>query len=110
DSSGSSVTGLVALGQSVSGGTVALGDWGSLTALAGGGSGSAAAGYHGSITALEIRLTAEHVGLPAGTTILVGYAEVAAQAAAAPPPPQKPHKPKPAKGAKAAPGPAPEPG
>ena len=89
DSSGSSVTGLVALGQSVSGGTVALGDWGSLTALAGGGSGSAAAGYHGSITALEIRLTAEHVGLPAGTTILVGYAEVAAQAAAASPPPAK---------------------
>ena len=110
DTSGSGVTGLVALGQSVSSGTVALGDWGSLTALAGGGTGSAAAGYRGSITALEIRLTAEHAGLPAGTTILVGYAEVAAQAAAAPPPPQKPHKPKPAKGAKAAPGPAPEPG
>jgi murein DD-endopeptidase MepM/ murein hydrolase activator NlpD len=89
DSSGSAVTGLVALGQPVSGGTVALGDWGSLTALGGGGSGSAATGYHGSITALEIRLTAEHAGLPAGSTILVGFAEVAAQAAAAPPPPGK---------------------
>ena len=108
DTSGSGVTGLVALGQSVSGGTVALADWGSLTALAGDGSGSAATGYRGSITALEIRLTADHAGLPAGTTILVGYAEVAAQAAAAPPPPQKPHKPKPAKGARVAP--APEPG
>jgi murein DD-endopeptidase MepM/ murein hydrolase activator NlpD len=107
DTTGSGVTGLVALGQSVSSGTVALADWGSLTALAGGGSGSAATGYHGSITALEIRLTAEHAGLPAGTTILVGYAEVAAQAAAAPPPPDKPKKPKAAKGARVA---APEPG
>jgi murein DD-endopeptidase MepM/ murein hydrolase activator NlpD len=96
DTTGSGLTGLVALGQSVSGGTVALGDWGSVTTLAGGGSGSAATGYRGSITALEIRLTADHGGLPAGTTILVGYAEVAAQAAAAPPP-VKPRKPKPGK-------------
>ena len=96
DTTGSGVTGLVALGQSVSGGTVALADWGSVTALAGSGSGSAATGYRGNITALEIRLTADHGGLPAGTTILVGYAEVAAQAAAAPPP-AKPRKPKPGK-------------
>jgi murein DD-endopeptidase MepM/ murein hydrolase activator NlpD len=107
DTSGSGVTGLVALGQAVSSGTVALGDWGSLTALGGGGSGSAATGYRGSITALEIRLTAEHAGLPAGTTILIGYAEVAAQASATPPPPERPKKPKPAKGARTA---APEPG
>jgi murein DD-endopeptidase MepM/ murein hydrolase activator NlpD len=107
DSSGSAVTGLVALGQSVSSGTVALGDWGSLTAVAGGGSGSASTGYRGSITALEIRLTADHGGLPAGTTILVGYAEVAAQAAAAPPPPaRKPRKEKKAQtSAKSAPEP-----
>jgi murein DD-endopeptidase MepM/ murein hydrolase activator NlpD len=102
DSTGSAVTGLVALGQPVTSGTVALADWGSLTALAGGGSGSAATGYHGSITALEIRLTADHGGFPAGTTILVGYAEVAAQAAAAPPPTEKPKKGK-EKPAKAAP-------
>jgi murein DD-endopeptidase MepM/ murein hydrolase activator NlpD len=107
DTSGSAVTGLVALGQSVSGGTVALADWGSLTALAGGGSGSPATGYHGSITALEIRLTAEHAGLPAGTTILVGYAEVAAQAAPAAAPPDKPKQPRTAKGGNVA---APEPG
>jgi murein DD-endopeptidase MepM/ murein hydrolase activator NlpD len=88
--SGSAVSGLVALGQSVSSGTVALGDWGSLTAVAGGASGSAATGYRGSVTALEIRLTAEHGGLPAGSTIVVGYAEVAAQAAPAPPPRPKP--------------------
>jgi len=106
DTSGSAVTDLVALGQSVSSGTVALADWGSLTALAGGGGGSAATGYRGSITALEIRLTADHGGLPAGTTILVGYAEVAAQAAAPAPPPEKPRKPNPDLSPKSA---APEP-
>jgi len=108
DTTGSAVTGLVALGQSVTSGTVALADWGSLTALAGDGSGSPATGYHGSITALEIRLTAQHAGLPAGTTILIGYAEVAAQAAPAPPPPKAPKKVSPAQGNKVAA--APEPG
>jgi murein DD-endopeptidase MepM/ murein hydrolase activator NlpD len=107
DTAGSGVNGLIALGQPVSGGTVALADWGSLTALAGGGSGSAATGYRGSITALEIRLTADHDGLPAGSTILVGYAEVAAQAVAAPPLPAQPKKVKGPKGPKAS---APEPG
>jgi murein DD-endopeptidase MepM/ murein hydrolase activator NlpD len=111
DSSGTAVSGLVALGQPVSGGTVALADWGSLTAVAGSGSGSAATGYHGSITALEIRLTAEHAGLPAGTTILIGYAEVAAQAgAAAPEPQQVPKAPKTKNARKTAKGGAPEPG
>jgi murein DD-endopeptidase MepM/ murein hydrolase activator NlpD len=107
DTAGSGVNGLVVLGQPVSGGTVTLADWGSLTALAGGGSGSAATGYRGSITALEIRLTADHDGLPAGTTILVGYAEVAAQAVAAPALPAQPKKPNGPKGPKS---PAPEPG
>jgi murein DD-endopeptidase MepM/ murein hydrolase activator NlpD len=93
DASGTAVNGLVALGQPVTSGTVALGDWGSLTAVAGAGSGSPATGYHGNVTALEIRLTADHGGLPAGTSILVGYAEVVAQAGAAPPP-QKPKQPK----------------
>jgi len=94
DINGSAVTGLVALGQAVSSGTVSLADWGSLTAVAGGASGSAATGYRGSVTALEIRLTAEHGGLPAGTTILVGYAEVAAQAAPSEAPVRPPRKPK----------------
>jgi murein DD-endopeptidase MepM/ murein hydrolase activator NlpD len=109
DSSGSAISGLVALGQPVSSGTVQLADWGSLTALAGDGSGSAANGYHGSITALEIRLTADHASLPAGTTILVGYAEVAARAAPPVPPPAKlPKAPKTAKATTKAG--APEPG
>jgi murein DD-endopeptidase MepM/ murein hydrolase activator NlpD len=106
DISGSAVTGLVALGQAIaSGGSVALADWGSLTTVAGGASGSPATGYRGSVTALEIRLTAEHGGLPAGTTILVGYAEVAAQAG--PPEPEPPRPPKKKSGKARAPEPAP---
>ena len=89
DIAGSTVTDLVALGQSVSGATsIPLADWGSLTTVAGGASGTPATGYRGSVTALEVRLTADHGGLPAGTTILVGYAEVAAQAAPPEPPVQ----------------------
>jgi murein DD-endopeptidase MepM/ murein hydrolase activator NlpD len=86
DIAGSGVTDLVALGQPVTGNAAQLADWGSLTTVAGGASGSPAAGYRGSVTALEVRLTADHGGLPAGTTILVGYAEVAAKAAPPEPP------------------------
>jgi len=107
DVNGSSVKDLVALGQPVaSGATVALADWGTLSTVQGGATGSAATGYRGSVTALEIRLTADHGGLPAGTTILVGYAEVAAQAAPEPPPPApKPPKPGPKKAPTRAPAP-----
>jgi murein DD-endopeptidase MepM/ murein hydrolase activator NlpD len=94
DISGSAVSDLVALGQPVTGTSTQLADWGSLTTVAGGATGSPATGYRGSVTALEIRLTAEHGGLPAGTTILVGYAEVAAQAAPPEPPVQVPKPPK----------------
>ena len=107
DISGSAVTELVALGQPVTGTSAQLADWGSLTTVAGGASGSPATGYRGSVTALEIRLTAEHGGLPAGTTILVGYAEVAAQASPPEPPVQVPKPPKDESGRK--PGSAPEP-
>ncbi len=91
DTSGSAVDGLVALGQSIgSGGGAQLADWGTLSTMEAAG-GTGAQGYHGTVTALDIRLTADHGGLPAGTTILVGYAEVAADAAPAPPsaPPAK---------------------
>jgi murein DD-endopeptidase MepM/ murein hydrolase activator NlpD len=90
---GSTVDGLVALGQSVApGGSAALADWGSVRTLEAGSSGSGSTGYHGFVTALDIHLTADHGGLPAGTSILVGYAEVAAEA----PPPESvtPTKPK----------------
>jgi murein DD-endopeptidase MepM/ murein hydrolase activator NlpD len=82
DSSGTSIDGLVALGQPVaSGGSASLADWGTLRTVETGASSSRETGYHGTVTALDIHLTADHAGLPAGTSILVGYAEVAALAA-----------------------------
>jgi len=110
DSNGSAVTELVALGQPVTGNTVQLADWGSLTTVSGAASGSPATGYRGSVTALEIMLTADHGGLPAGTTILVGYAEVAAQAAPPEPPVTVLQPPKSASGSKAGKAPEPAPG
>lgn len=109
DIAGSAVTGLIVLGQPVTtAGAIPLADWGSLNSVAGGASGSPAAGYRGSVTALEIRLTADHGGLPAGTTILVGYAEVAAQAEPPDRPAQPPRPPAGKKGPKSkAPEPAP---
>ena len=47
-------------------------------------------GYSGFVTALDVHLTRDHGGLPAGSEILVGRAEASAQVAA-PPPPPKPH-------------------
>jgi murein DD-endopeptidase MepM/ murein hydrolase activator NlpD len=97
DANGSAVDGLVALGQAIaSGGSVALADWGTLSTIGTTSSHTAGSGYQGSVTALDIQLTADHGGLPAGTSILVGYADVAAKAAPPPPPPPKPvAKPKP---------------
>ena len=95
DANGSSVANLVALGQAVApGGSATLADWGSLSTIEASSSGSSATGYHGTVTALDIHLTADHGGLPAGTSILVGYADVAAQAAPPPPTPKPVAKPK----------------
>ncbi|HUG35737.1 MAG TPA: M23 family metallopeptidase, partial [Candidatus Limnocylindrales bacterium] len=51
------------------------------------------------VTGLHVTLTAEHGGLPAGTEIMIGYAEAAASAPKAaeapPPPPTKPKQPQP---------------
>jgi murein DD-endopeptidase MepM/ murein hydrolase activator NlpD len=109
DITGSTVTDLVALGQKVTGASVSLADWGTLTTVSGGASGTPATGYRGSVTSLEIRLTADHGGLPAGATILVGYAEVAAQAAPPEPPLQQSPPPK-AKNASKQQAPEPTPG
>ena len=95
DINGSSVANLVALGQPVaSGASATLADWGTLHTIESGTSGSAATGYRSFVTAVDIHLTADHGGLPAGTSILIGYASVAAQAAP-PPPPAKAPGPKP---------------
>jgi murein DD-endopeptidase MepM/ murein hydrolase activator NlpD len=86
--SSSAVVGLTVLGQASAvsaNGRVALADWGYLTTLEQGldrtsGPGGVQA-FHGIVTALDIYLTAAHDGVPAGTEIQVGYAEVNVQAA-----------------------------
>ena len=54
-----------------------LGDWGTLAVGTGSGestSDGGGHGWHGSVGALDIKLTADHGGLPAGSEILFGYA------------------------------------
>jgi murein DD-endopeptidase MepM/ murein hydrolase activator NlpD len=103
DSSGSQVAGLTIGGAGVAAGPGArfnLGDWGYAVTLAqaayptskGGGK-----GYVVSQTALLVHLNVDHGGLPAGSEIMVGYADSFAEAAPAPPPPPKPRRLKPAK-------------
>jgi murein DD-endopeptidase MepM/ murein hydrolase activator NlpD len=96
DLSGAGVSGLTVLGQPVSAGPnarVALGDWGYAVVLAQG-TAPTENGYKGFVTGIDIRLTVEHGGLPAGTQIQIGYAEAAAQAAAGEAPAKPPAGPK----------------
>jgi murein DD-endopeptidase MepM/ murein hydrolase activator NlpD len=89
------ITNLVVLGQPVTASPnlrIQLADWGTLTVLA---QTTAAPGgdtpsFHGFVYALDVRLSADHGGLPAGTEILVGYADAVAQASKAPPLPKPP--------------------
>jgi murein DD-endopeptidase MepM/ murein hydrolase activator NlpD len=84
DLSGTGVSGLVVDGQPAAPGRVPLGDWGyadvNVQSVA-----QTATTFHGSVTALDIHLTADHGGLPAGSEIQVGYAETSVQAPSAPP-------------------------
>ncbi|HEX2044212.1 MAG TPA: M23 family metallopeptidase [Gaiellaceae bacterium] len=81
-------------------------------------------GHRGFVTGIHVVLTAEHGGLPAGTEILVGYAEAAASAPKPPPPPkpappppepppppaeEEPEKPKPERSPPPPPEPVPQP-
>jgi murein DD-endopeptidase MepM/ murein hydrolase activator NlpD len=94
----SAITGLVALGQAITpAGNVQLplADWGTLDVL---GSTSATSddprSADSAVTGLRIRLIAEHLGLPAGTEIVVGAVTASAVAqpvpTATPPPPPAP--------------------
>jgi len=102
DTRGSQVVGLTISGAGVSaapGGRFNLGDWGYLTTLAQAGSPTSKAGGKGYIVsqaALLVHLNLEHGGLPAGSEILVGYADAFVEATPAPPP-AKPRPVKPAK-------------
>lgn len=89
---GSKVAGLVILGQAVDpapGAQIPLGDWGYAIVL-GQGSAPGPHGFRNFVTALEVHVSADHGGLPAGSTILIGYAEAAATAAPPAPPPSGP--------------------
>ena len=72
-----------------------MGDWGYAITLGQAGVPSGD-GYRGFVTALQVVLTADHFGLPAGTTISVGYAEATATAPALPEPTTTAATPKPA--------------
>ncbi len=81
---GTGVVGLQALGKTATDGRLPLADWGYLTLHASGVDTSAprgAVGYRGFVTAVDVRLTAAHGGLPAGSEIELGHAEVDVQTA-----------------------------
>jgi murein DD-endopeptidase MepM/ murein hydrolase activator NlpD len=100
DTAASEVQGLRALGQDVpnAGGSVSLSDWGTLTVLSTD-SGSRKAGpprAQATVTALRIRLSADHGGLPAGSEIVIGNAQAVSVAdLSAPPRPPSGDRPSP---------------
>lgn len=86
---GSVVTNLRVLGQPFTGGTATLGDWGTLTVGGQSVDRSAPAGtrgYHGTVVELDVKLTADHGGLPASSEIQIGTVDVRVETA--PPPAQ----------------------
>ncbi len=97
DSAGSAVTGLVIQGQPItpgSGTQFPIGDWGYVLTLQEGRASldsPEAKGARAFVTGLQVRLTADHYGLPAGTEVMIGYAEASAEVdtAAEPEPPRK---------------------
>src|SRR5262249_12447705 len=81
---GSGVVNLRVSGQSVTGGSAALGDWGMLTLGVQSTDRTAPAGsaaYHGTVVELDIRLTADHGGLPASRETRSGPADGRVQTA-----------------------------
>ena len=79
--SGTSVTSLTVLGQSIEPAPdlrVPLADWGHLTLLQERTAGEST--HRGWVTAVDVALDADHAGLPVGTRILIGYAEASATA------------------------------
>jgi murein DD-endopeptidase MepM/ murein hydrolase activator NlpD len=101
NTTGSQVVGLTLFGAAVGVGPGArfnLGDWGYLATLGQAASPTSkggAKGYVVSEAAFIVHLNLDHGGLPAGSEILVGYADATAEAL--PPPPKPRAKPKPAK-------------
>lgn len=86
DTDGSGFVGLAVLGAPLGSVTpnerVALGDWGYALLLEQGSVPVSGGGHRGFLTALDVHLTRDHGGLPAGSEILVGRAEAGAETAA----------------------------
>src|SRR5919204_4762991 len=97
DLSGVGVSGLTVDGLAAGAGRVPLGDWG-YADVGVQSSAPTATAFHGFVTALDVHLTADHGGLPAGSEIQVGYAEASVQAPRNAPPPKSKPKPKHAAG------------
>ena len=96
--SGTSVTSLIVLGQSIEPAPdlrVPLADWGHLTLIQQRTAGEST--HRGWVTAVDVRLDADHANLPVGTRILIGYAEASATAPAPEPAAPKPAVTEPAK-------------
>jgi murein DD-endopeptidase MepM/ murein hydrolase activator NlpD len=89
DSNGSAVTGVAIQGQAVtpgSGTQFPIGNWGYVVTLQQGLTSldtKRSAGTRAFVTGLHVRLTADHYGLPAGTEVMIGYAEAGAKYAPA---------------------------
>ena len=84
NANGTTVVNLRVQGQPVTGNKVAVGDWGQLTIGASSVDTTAPAGskgYKTAVTELDLKLTADHGGLPAGSEIQIGTAVAAAQTA-----------------------------
>lgn len=84
---GSAITNLRFDGQPVAGREAQLADWGTLTLGAAAVDRTSPAGthgYHGGIVELDVKLTADHGGLPAGSELRIGFADAAVQTAPAP--------------------------
>ncbi|MFN8186394.1 MAG: M23 family metallopeptidase [Gaiellales bacterium] len=84
NASGSTVTGLEVDGAGIAAGPnerVELGDWGYAVVLeqAVTSTSEGANAHRSFVVGLHVRLTADHGGLPAGSEILIGYAEAAAR-------------------------------
>jgi murein DD-endopeptidase MepM/ murein hydrolase activator NlpD len=109
DSAGSIVTGLVIQGQAITPGPgtqFPVGDWGYVLTVQEGKESSNASNAKGArafVTGLHVRLTADHYGLPAGTEVMIGYAEALAKVDIAAKPEQRHKSVAPAKPKKKAP-------
>jgi murein DD-endopeptidase MepM/ murein hydrolase activator NlpD len=89
NANGSGVTNLRWNGQAVTATRLDLGTWGQLTVGSQAIDRSApdgAKGYRGTVTELDVHLTADHGGLPANSEIQIAYADAAAQTAPPAPP------------------------